>query len=361
MAKNKRKKSVPAAEPVSESPGWDAITAACERLYPDQKNPLHFAPAISPIFGDGLIYGISGYKATNPNHWHIVTYGFSDLYAKESDDPAVSGWGFELTFRTTRKREKHPPHWAINFLTNLGTYVRRSGNPFGAGHTMDLNGPICLGSDTAIRAIAFARDCQLGTIDTPNGSVEFLQVVGLTLDENEACGNWHTSAVLDVMRETDPLLVTDLSRRSILEDRAAAKRIQTGIDIEGSQSDRGYVALVEWTATGRGSKRTAALILGANGVISLMAKLQSRLAHGRDFMLVGREQGVRFCMGKRAALKTDAGLLTVTLTPEALEAVRGALKPVRGHYVWPELPGLTLNVQPSQITDPDGKVIEVIG
>ena len=102
----------------------------------------------------------------------------------------MSGWGFELTFRLAHGKEKQPPNWAINFLMNLGTYVRRSGNPFGAGHFMDLNGPICVGSDTAIRAIGFTPDPQLGSIDTPNGRVEFLQVVGLTTDEHDACSNW---------------------------------------------------------------------------------------------------------------------------------------------------------------------------
>jgi len=34
-------------------------------------------------------------------HWHIVGYGMSELYAKETDDPEESGWGFELTFRVS--------------------------------------------------------------------------------------------------------------------------------------------------------------------------------------------------------------------------------------------------------------------
>src|SRR5262249_54453591 len=159
--------------------------------------------------GDGLIYGISAYRATDPvPHWHFVTYGFSELYAKESKDPAVSGWGFELTFRLTRGPEETPPNWSINFLMNLGKYVRRSNNPFGAGNVMDLNGPIAWGTDTAIRAIAFTLDPQLETIDTPNGQVQFLQIVGLTLDEHAACGDWHTAPVLDLLREKNPLLIT---------------------------------------------------------------------------------------------------------------------------------------------------------
>lgn len=361
MAK-KRKKAAPVEGPADEAPGWNAIDAACETLYPKEKNPIHVAPALSPVFsGEGLIYGISAYKAAKPNHWHFVTYGFSELYAKESDDPAVSGWGFELTFRLTRDREKQPPNWAFNFLMNLGSYVRRSGNPFGSGHAMDINGPIAYGTDTAIRAIAFTRDPQLGTIDTPNGRVEFLQVVGLTLDEHDACGNWHTGGVLEAMQEIHPQLITDLARRSILETPAAMKRIQTGIDVEGSKSDRAYVAVVEWTTAGRGSKRTATVTLGAKGVRTLVGKLRSRLAHGRDFALIGRGVSVQFSMSKRVAFKTAEGLLTITLTTEALEAIRKTLQPLRGQYTWTELPGLTIEVRPSEITDSAGKVVEVIG
>ena len=76
----------------------------------------------------------------------------------ESDDPAVSGWGFELTMRLPRgEGDDQPPTYAINFLFNLGRYVRRSGNPLGSGHVMDLNGPICIGADTALHAVNLAE------------------------------------------------------------------------------------------------------------------------------------------------------------------------------------------------------------
>ena len=34
----------PQGQPEDEAPGWHAIDAAMERLYPDQTNPAHFAP-----------------------------------------------------------------------------------------------------------------------------------------------------------------------------------------------------------------------------------------------------------------------------------------------------------------------------
>ena len=63
----------PADEPADDAPGWDAISAACARLYPDQPDPLHVASAPHPPFGDGLIYGISILRAPGPPaHWHFV-------------------------------------------------------------------------------------------------------------------------------------------------------------------------------------------------------------------------------------------------------------------------------------------------
>jgi hypothetical protein len=359
MAKKRKK---PAPEPVDDAPGWHAIDAACERLYPDQPDPLHMASVPHPsLGGEGLIYGISAYRAPEPNHWHFVTYGFSELYAKESDDPAVSGWGFELTFRLTRGTEEQPPHWTFNFLMNLGTYVRRSGNPFGANHVLDLNGPICLGSDTAIRAIAFIADPQLGTIETPNGRVEFLQIVGLTSDEHDACSDWNTAPVLELLRETSPLSVTDTSRRSVLEDPGRAARVQAGIDREGSSSPLNYVTVAEWRLTGRGAARTATVVLGARAIQALLPKLRSRLAHGREFALIGREQVVAFRAAERAGWEEENGALIVRIDPAALQALRQSLAPVRGTYTWPEVPGVVLEVRPSEVTDSTGRVIEVIG
>ena len=55
-------------------------------------------------------------------HWHYVTYGFSELYAKESSDAATSGYGFELTFRLAAEAAENadstPPVWPMNLLQN---------------------------------------------------------------------------------------------------------------------------------------------------------------------------------------------------------------------------------------------------
>jgi suppressor of fused-like protein len=278
----------------------------------------------------------------------------------KGDGPDVSGWGFELTMRLPRpKGEKQPTNYAINFLFNLGRYVRRSRNPLGSGHLMDLNGPICLGADTAIRAVALTTDPQLGEIQTPNGSVEFIQAVGVTMDEYHACGDWQTARVLEILRETNPLLITDLARRSAFEDPAAARRLQEGIGHDGSQSDREFVSVVEWSIDERTNSATATL--GAKGVQGLLRKLRSRLLHGRDFMLIGREKVVALAPADEAGWRQEEGVLVLNVTPDAVGAMMKTLRAARGTYAWAELPGFALTVVPSEITNPDGEVIEVIG
>ncbi|GJM68677.1 hypothetical protein HMSSN036_08930 [Paenibacillus macerans] len=184
--------------------------------------------------GPDPLDGISAYKAEKPvSHWHFVTFGFSELYGKESEDAEYSGYGFELTFRLTRgEDEEEPPAWALNLLQNMGRYVFRSGNVFRAGDYLDANGPICVGDDTKLTALAFTWDPELPEIDTPNGKVEFLQMIGITGDELEAMQAWNTRGMLKACEGHLPGLVTDLSRDSVLEVpancRSGAKRNGAG-------------------------------------------------------------------------------------------------------------------------------------
>ncbi|MHB8506169.1 MAG: suppressor of fused domain protein, partial [Acidimicrobiales bacterium] len=161
---------------------------------------------------------------TRPDdHWHLVTLGLSELDAKESDDPAVSGWGFELTFRLRAAEE---PLWAVELLANLAGYVWTTRHGFGPGHHLDLGGPIQLGTTSAVTAGVIVRDPGLPALAGPFGEVEFLQLLGLTADELEACRANGTEAVVEVIARGNPLLVTDVGRGSKVAG-LAAPRIRT--------------------------------------------------------------------------------------------------------------------------------------
>lgn len=133
------------------------------------------------------------------------------MFAKTSDDPTVSGWGFEFTKRVSGDGDGgEAPAWPRALLDSLGKYVYSSGNAFDAGHRLDSGSPITGGNPPSrLTALAFADDPELGTIQTPNGELAFLGVVGITPDELAEMKTTTTATVLDRMRASNPLLVVD--------------------------------------------------------------------------------------------------------------------------------------------------------
>ena len=82
----------------SEAPGWDAISEAFDALYPGQENPRHYGTLIKwRLGGNDPLDGISIYDGGD--YWHFITYGLSEIYEKETDEPEISGYGMEFTFK----------------------------------------------------------------------------------------------------------------------------------------------------------------------------------------------------------------------------------------------------------------------
>lgn len=341
-----------------KSPGWDAIDAALKPIYKDEK-PQHYGTAVPyALGGPDPIHGISAYPRSNPDHWHIVTYGFTELWAKESDDKETSGYGFELTFRIARaKSEEKPPVWALNMMQNLGRYVFSTGNVFGVGHHMPLNGPICVGSDTLIHAVLFGADPELGEFTSENGKARFIQIVGITMDELALAMEWNTESMLREMRALHPLLVTTLDRSSILKDRATEQRLRALADAEGSSME--YSGLDEKGRFIPG--RPLVWELGALWIENLKKGLKGRTLHERPYALVGSQREVQLLPGKKSAAFLAENVLTLTLTPGLARAMMASLQPKRGEYSWPELPGFVLRVVPTEVKGQKGGIDSVVG
>ena len=68
-------------------------------------------------------------------------------------------------------------------------------------------------------AAAFTLDPELGAIDTAHGRVEFLQIVGLTGSEYAGVvdGTSKVDEILAGLSAGNPLLITDLARRTVLK------------------------------------------------------------------------------------------------------------------------------------------------
>lgn len=201
--------------------GWTAIDNVFDKIYPGQE-PAHYAPPLHyAAGGEDPLDGTSIYKSNQQEeHFHIVSYGFSELYYNEkAAGGEFSKWGFELTMRVKPfAGDPDKPTWVINMMNNLARYVFTSGKWFEEFQYIPANGPIRLDTDTDITGLAFIKDPEAGRIDTPNGEVTFLQIVGLTTAELERIQKANTRTaveeVLTALAITNPLLITDLERRS---------------------------------------------------------------------------------------------------------------------------------------------------
>jgi len=202
------------------TPGWDAINSLLREVYGDQV-PMHWGTLIRyTLGGRDPLDGISAYQCTDGgiDHLHFVTYGYTSLYY---DEAAVGGdfsrFGFEMTFRlASTLPPAEQPIWVCNLLQNLARYVFESKKWFEQYHWIPANGPIRFDYETDIVGLAFLNDPVLGPIDSPHGRVEFIQAFGITQSELDSfTSTQHTAeAIIERHRTTNPMLVTDLSRKN---------------------------------------------------------------------------------------------------------------------------------------------------
>ena len=203
--------------------GWLEIDKVVEGIYGDQK-PRHYAPPLHyMVGGEDPLDGVSIYDSQKDMfHRHLVSYGMSELYYnEEAAGGEFSKWGFEFTFRLKPFAEDgDDPTWVVNLMNNLARYVIKSGKWFEEFHVIPANGPIRLNSTAEINivGVAFVSDPELGKVQTPHGEVSFLQMVGLTANEmnritSASSAYDEVKKVLDEIKITNPLMITDLLRR----------------------------------------------------------------------------------------------------------------------------------------------------
>lgn len=336
--------------------GFDAISNTLHSLYPNQEG-VYYGTVI-PYFlgGNDPLDGVEIWECDKcVPHWHYVTYGFTELYEKESDNADESGYGFELTFRLKKENEEQPPVWPVNLLQNLARYVFSSGNVFGEGHHMNANGPIALETDTKLTALGFWKDPILKEMDTPNGHMTFLQVVGLTEDEMDAMMCWNGRKFLSALERIYPMCITDLSRNSALENQDLVKQWREGMEKDGSST--AFLYMDELGAKIENDRLT--LRLGAGHNHTLVNMLKARVGKGRDLFIQSENTSVLFCAGDMSAFEEKDNTIVITLSADILEDVCGILKSHSGVYSLNTFP-LTAEVVPTKITDANGNVTKVI-
>ena len=244
----------------------------------------------------------------------------------------------------------------MGLLQNLARYVFETGNVLGAGDHMDLFGPIALEESTEIRAAAFTLDPQLGHIDTPHGALAFIQVVGLTMDEYEAIRAWDTEGLLEIIRERDPLMVTDLTRDSYLANPAIEATVKERTAAQGSSMGELNIDRLAWE--GDGLRLT--VTIGAHGIERLGRTLEGRLPFGRTLLIRG--EGSTVVMQPDETFDWhDAGEGTVHINvPTALgREIAAAVQPIAGTYDVGDR--LRFVVERTIVRDQSGKEIGFVG
>lgn len=167
--------------------GWNAITDTFLKLYPGQTEPIHFASLLSYSLGGEPLDGISVYDGGD--YYHFVSYGLSELYEKEFENMEYSGYGFEFTMKLKKSSLKNVEkelQCVCSIFQALAGEAFSSGSVFqpyeyiytGQTQGMDSEGA----SD--ITGFVTVPD-EAGEIETPNGKVQFVQLVGMTNAEFE--------------------------------------------------------------------------------------------------------------------------------------------------------------------------------
>lgn len=166
------------------TPGWDAITNEFQRIYPREKNPRHYASLINwKLGGTDPLKGISVYESRDA--YHFVTYGMSELYEKVTDDETYSGFGMEFTLRLKKKRYadlEGELRCIAGILQDIARISFKEGELFGPYEYIYTGQEIGFDVDGKSMLTGFITvpDTLAHTLNTPNGKVEFIELVGVT-------------------------------------------------------------------------------------------------------------------------------------------------------------------------------------
>lgn len=329
--------------PPNEGRGGRAIDAHVDAA---DGGPAAFRyPSARPrrFSGGTPLHAVTAHRLRDPDHWHLVTYGLTEMHEKETADRHRSGWGAELTLRLPDTRE--PPLWGVDFLSSLAGYVWTTERPFDAGHHIDLRGPMRLDSTSPLTAAVVVEDPCLDELAGPFGAVRFLQVVGVHADELEACRAWSTDGVVGLLRARDPLLLTDLSRPSLLADPDGRAAIEEGSRADGSALTELTVGTLEVHSARLG--RGVEIRLGAGAAAALGPALRRELiGAGARFMVRGEHHRVRFTVASQAGWGRRGDLVSIRVPLDEVDGLAGVFTGKTGWGRRPAWPGVRFHVVP---------------
>ena len=166
--------------------------------------------------GNDPLRGISVYDGED--YWHFVSYGLSELYEKESEDPEWSGYGFEFTLKLKKTGLADED---AEIKTVCGIFQALARLTFQNGEIFQPNEYIYTDQSTgmdnrqqsALTGFITALD-EAGEIMTPNGKVQFVKLIGATDAELKALYN--KEITVKKIAEKIGSDLTDYTRASVL-------------------------------------------------------------------------------------------------------------------------------------------------
>lgn len=300
--------------------GWEFLDAQWSALYPGDPDTLVFASPIAGPCQQVIAWPAAG-------HWHLVTYGLTELDEKVSSIAEQDGWGFELTLRVPRDADLRA---AAVRLTSMVEQVYETGRPFGIGHWMPW--PHGLGAGSTLAGATFVEDPSLAPRMGPFGRVAFRQVVGLTHDELDAVIARTDGQVVAALRAIDPWLVTDPHRRSIFEGPDAPSSAPAEPTALERSAPELLVDALRLARSFRGQRECHVGIAEARAVADA---LRVRLPAGRPVEVMSDAARVRFLAGGASSVVFDEGddRVVVTLSAAALDELAAGLCAAPNHVI----------------------------
>lgn len=199
-----------------QTAGWDAIYEECGRVYPGKLRE-HYGTLLKwRLGGNDPLDGIDLYDGGD--YWHFVTYGMSELYEKESEDPQISGFGMEFTFRLKKDDyadENGELMCICGILQSLARLTYTQGEifyPWEYVYTGQKQG-IDAHTKSNITGFITVPDSKFQTLDTPNGKVQFVEFIGVT--DKELLAVQHRETTVQELFAALGSEVTDYNRDSL--------------------------------------------------------------------------------------------------------------------------------------------------
>ena len=200
-----------------EAIGWNAIEQEFLRVYPGQTNPRHYGTIMRWIFGgNDPLDGISVYDGGD--YLHFVSFGQTEIYEKEGEVKEISGYGYELTFKL--KKDKYEDEEAeiknicgiLQMVARITFTKNEIFQPFEFIYTGQTTG-IDAKQKSKLTGFITIKDPTVETIDTPNGKVEFLELIGMTDAELKTLST--VGSVMEIYEKLGSD-ITDYHRESIV-------------------------------------------------------------------------------------------------------------------------------------------------